>query len=114
MRSFFNIETSRQRRLLVVIFCFSLFQFAVANEKKDTVVVLQKKGKDRRYLKNCPGENVLMVCAYRKHGLTVLTEKVGVELHAADQYTRKFSEGTSLLSFLINLESKNKNQFVQK
>lgn len=95
--------------LSALILSVSSFQHAVANEQKDTVVVLQKTGRDRRYIKSCSGENVLMVCAFRKYGLTVLSEKTGIEFQYIDQYTRRFSEEESLMTFLLGLKSNYKN-----
>lgn len=108
MKTFFknlNFCLTQKASLLFVVVCFSAPSLLKANEvlNKDSVLIILKSGRDKRFYKNCTGKDVRLLSSFERNQIeiSILTDGVGVPLVAGLNDTR-CSENISLMRLALN------------
>ncbi|MBP7809396.1 MAG: hypothetical protein KA163_08890 [Bacteroidia bacterium] len=108
MKTYFKdlvFRLSPKATCLLVITCFASPSLLKAKEVsiKDSVLIILKSGRDKRYYKSCTGKDVRLLSSFERNQIeiTTLVDGVGMPLVSGLNDTR-CSENISLMRLALN------------
>lgn len=108
MKTFFknlNFCLTQKASLLFVVVCFSAPSLLKANEvlNKDSVLIILKSGRDKRFYKTCTGKDVRLLSSFERNQIEISTLADGAYPPLVAGFNdARCSENVSLMRLAIN------------